>query len=180
MGTLHGRISTKPRSHPLKLDYFYSSGIYEDWSINELFTHAEGSFSKGKEMESRKAFWSLTVALAMFLDFSVIPLSWIFVGYNRDISLMVGAVFAFILAPLAAWRAIEVFARDGRGGYHLPELQGISTAAKFVALWLNPIGWLIQLTVYLLIKALKCSAFLCLLGAVALSRSEKRRKVPGA
>ena len=92
-------------------------------------------------ISQRKAFWSLAAAFALFFCFSVIPLSWVFLGYNRGISLVAGALLGFVLSPLAAWRFVDTFAQNDRGRYRESELRTIVEMSKWGALWLNPVGW---------------------------------------
>lgn len=91
----------------------------------------------------RKALWSMTIAVAMVLDFTVIPLSWIPLGYNLQISLAVGAFFACIVAPLTARWFIGRYAWDKNTGfYYVYELETLITASGFAIKWCNPAGWL--------------------------------------
>lgn len=107
-------------------------------------------------MESvRKTFWILTVATAMFMDFTLLPISWIFLGFNSHISAATALFLTLVIAPLTAWLTIERLARDKDGTYYGWELDKFADWGKKAMLWGNPVGWLVLGIIWVLLKAAK-------------------------
>lgn len=103
----------------------------------------------------RKAFWSWAIGVAMFFDFTVLPIAWVAFGFNFKFSAIAAACFTLILAPLIAWRMIERIAGDSeaQGYYRIWELKDLARTGKLLIFWGNPIGWFLLILYWCALKA---------------------------
>lgn len=104
----------------------------------------------------QRAFWSLTVGVAMFFVFLLL-LAHQFTGFDWWFVAVGVAFFVFVAAPLTAWLTIERFAVDDAinsvNYYRVWELERITRFGKQMMLWGNPIGWLIMIIGWCALKA---------------------------
>ena len=103
----------------------------------------------------RKTFWILTLAVAMFLDITVLLPVWAFMRFNFHIAVAVAIFLALVIAPLTAWLTIQRLILDSNGNYHGWELDKFTDWGKKAMLWGNPAGWLILGIIWVVLKAAK-------------------------
>lgn len=109
----------------------------------------------------RRAFWSVAGGVAMFLDFTILPIVW--VGFDVTLlSIVFAAAFlTFIITPLTAWRVVERCAIAGTVAdirpiyYRVWELDALIGAGKQAMLWGSPAGWLTLIVCWLILMAAK-------------------------
>jgi len=104
--------------------------------------------------EHRKAVWLLALALVMFFTFTILPVLLI-TGFNPRVSLMATVTADVIFCPLIAWRLVELLAGDGSGLYHSWEIEQLIKAGRWGICWLNPVGWVWILFIWVFVAAVK-------------------------
>lgn len=102
-----------------------------------------------------KAFWSWTIGVALFFDFTVLLLAWVALNFTLTVSVVAAACFTFILAPLVAWRMIERIAGDtaAEGYYRVWELKDLAKTGKLLMFWGNPVGWFLLILYWCALRA---------------------------
>ncbi len=101
----------------------------------------------------RKTFWIFTLAVAMFLDLTILLPIWALVRFNSHVAVVMAMFLAFIIAPLTAWLTIERLILDSSGNYYGWELDRFTDWGKKAIAWGNPAGWLILGIIWCLVKA---------------------------